>query len=264
MSIDVAIGSIGSSVLAVKVLNAKLPFFYWLILPMCVWIIYTTDHLLDAFKVKDKAVSGRHSFHFRYRKRIMLALFLTAIVSVFLIERNLEKEMVILGLCIYFFILTYLLSNYLASKVFKFFPREVIIAVGYMAGTWGIPLIAKYPFISRYEWLILFNHFIIILSIPLLYSIYEYGADKAGGFISFSTSFGIKTAGILVWVLLGISTLVSGVSFIFFHRHVSGILLMMSGMLLFALVYKRKLMANEKYRTVCDTANFLPFLLLVK
>jgi 4-hydroxybenzoate polyprenyltransferase len=264
LSIDVAIGSIGSSVLAVNVLNVKLPLFYWLILPLCVWIIYTSDHLLDAFKIKDKAISGRHKFHFIHRKKIIFALFLAGMLSVFLIERHLEKEMVVLGFCIYFFILVYLLSNHFANKIFKFLPREVIIAAGYIAGTWGIPLLVKSPFVSRYDWLFLLNHFLIILTIPLLYSIFEYTADESSGFISFSTTFGTKVASILVTVLLVISSLVSGISYIILHNSISIILFAMSGMLFLTLFYRKKLMVDEKYRTICDSTNFLPFLLLIK
>ncbi|MEZ5145535.1 MAG: hypothetical protein R2759_00215 [Bacteroidales bacterium] len=36
---------------------------YWFILPIAVWVVYTSDHLVDAYRLKEKAHTPRHLFH---------------------------------------------------------------------------------------------------------------------------------------------------------------------------------------------------------
>jgi 4-hydroxybenzoate polyprenyltransferase len=263
LSIDVAIGGIGSSVLAVKVVNVNLPTFYWIILPLCIWIIYTTDHLLDAFKIKDNATMERHAFHFVNRKTVSIFLMLASLITMWLIMKNLDIQIIVFGIIIFLFILIYLLANFFASKIFKYFPRELIISIGYMAGTWGVPILYKFPFLNRSDLLFFFNHFIIILSIPLLYSIYEYDADVTAGFISFSTTFGIKVTSLIVQFLLMVSTFISALTYFQYQRVFSLIMVLMAAFLFMALYFRKKLAVNENYRTLSDSVNFLPFLLLI-
>ena len=264
LSIDVAIGSIGSSVFAVKVVDAELPTAYWFILPLCVWIIYTSDHLLDAIKLKEQATMERHYFHFLHLKTIGVFLCLAVILSAILILRYLDKEVMMYGLWIYIFILMYLIVNHFVSRIFKFFPREFIIAFGYMAGTWGIPLLSKYTIISRSDLLFFMNYFIIILAIPLLYSIYEYDADRASGFISFATTFGVKITGMIVLILLTISTFISSVSLFLFQSNLGILMILMAAVLFAVFIFRKQLSVNDKYRSISDSVSFLPFLLLLK
>ena len=259
-----AIGSLGSSILAVKVIGVKLPILYWLILPLCVLMIYTSDHLLDGLKVKDKATMGRHYFHYLHRKTITVFLVLIAALSMVLIMLNLDNHMIFYGFFIYFIILSYILSNHFVNRIFKFFPRELIITIGYMAGTWGFAFLSKYPSIRHSDILIFIDHFLIILSIPLLYSIYEYDADKRDGFISFATTFGIKITGVIAFIILTISVSVSTVYFILNDLFPALILISMAMCLFTVIIFQKKLSSNENYRIIGDSVNFLPFLLLIK
>ncbi|HEY4785821.1 MAG TPA: UbiA family prenyltransferase [Bacteroidales bacterium] len=263
LSLDVALGSIGSSVLAVKTIGVTLPSVYWLILPLCVWIIYTSDHLLDALKVREEATMGRHLFHFIHRKAIAIFLCLAGALAILLILRFLDGNTIIFGAFISFLIFLYLLSNHFASRVFRYFPRELIIAAGYTAGTWGIPILSKYPLINRSDLLFFLNNFLIILSIPLLYSIYEYDADRMAGFVSFATSFGVKITELTVLAILALSSLVSAWSVFFLQENIGFIMLLMTIALLVILFFRRKFSINEKYRIIGDSTTFLPFLLLV-
>lgn len=263
MSLDVALGSIGSSLLAVNVVGVKMPSAYWFILPLCVWIIYTADHLLDTFKIKDKLLGGRHYFHLRHRKLISVLLFSISLLALALIVMLLNMSVIIFGSCICFLILLYLLLNFWKNTIFKFFPREFIISIGYIAGTWGLPLLAKPSPLHRSGLMVLICYFLIILSIPLLYSIYEYDSDKTSGFISFATTFGIETTGIFVKTLLYSSFFLSGVIFMFFFHTTGFMLIIMTLLLLFAVNFRKTLAHNENYRAICDSINFLPFLFLI-
>jgi len=259
----VAIGSAGSSVLAVKVLNVKLPAAYWFVLPLCVWIIYTADHLLDSIKINNQPETGRHYFHFLYRKVLFFLICLLGILSFILILRIFNKDIIIYGSCLFSIILIYLLSNYFIQKIFKFFPRELFIALGYIAGTWCIPLISAYPEIRFIYFLALFNHFLIIFSIPVIYSIYEYMSDTENNSISFTTSFGIKNAKNFVLFTIIFAIVISTASLLFIHQNFYLILLIMEIILFIILISGEKFSKNEYYRTIADSINYLPFLLLI-
>lgn len=258
-----AIGSAGSSVLAVKVLNVKLPAVYWFVLPLCVWIIYTADHLLDAIKIKNRPGTGRHYFHFLNQKVLFFLLCILGILSFILIPGNFNRNIIIYGCCLFSVILIYLLSNYFIQNIFRFFPRELFIALGYIAGTWGIPLITGYPEIRFIDFLVLFNHFLIIFSIPVLYSIYEYKSDMANNFISFTTSYGFKIAKFIEFIIIIFAVVISIISILFIHRNYYLIMLFMGMILFFILISGEKFSRNEYYRTIADSLNYLPFLLLI-
>jgi len=264
LSIDVALGSVASSILAVKVSGARLPVAYWFILPLCVWIIYTADHLLDALKTKENSTMERHFFHYIHRKTFMFFLVLTCLLSILLIINYLGRTAIFFGVIIVSFIIIYLFLNRFRCQLFTFFPKEIVIALGYMAGTWGIPLLLRYSFLNRTDLFIFVTHFLVILSIPLLYSIYEVDADKTAGFVSFATTFGVKTAEIAVSTLLVISSIFS-IVVLFTVHYMSGFILMaMSGSLFVVLLFQNKLGVKDYYRTISDSITFLPFLLLVK
>jgi len=260
LSIDVALGSVGSSVLAGKVVGARLPLSYWLMLPLCVWIIYTTDHLLDARKLKEKALMDRHQFHYVHRRILRMFLGLAMFMSVALML-TLHRHTIVFGACVYLFLLVYFLANQFGKRIFNIFPRELIIALGYMAGTWGIPLLSKYSFINRMDTLFFLNHFLIILSIPLLYSICEYEGDIAGGFVSFSTAFGVHATEVTVSIVLTIATVLSTLSWIEYQRSASIILLLMTLVLAVVFVFRTRLSIG-KLRLISDSVNLFPFLLL--
>lgn len=262
LSLDVVLGSVGSSILAVKVLGVSLPAAYWFVLPLCVWIIYTCDHLLDAYKLQEGAVMGRHYFHHVHRAAIAISLMVAMALTLVLIA-GLGTDVILYGLGIGVLVLAYLLTNHVANGSFKFFPREPIIAIGYMAGTWGVPLLMKYPHIRLSHLLFLCNHFLIILSIPLLFSVYEYEADTLGKFVSFATSFGVDVAETTVVAILTMSMSVSSVSFFAGERVLSAMLFGMALCLMVIVLFRKRLSANENYRAMSDSVNVIPFLLLI-
>ena len=206
---------------------------------------------------------GRHHFHYIHRKGISLFLVFSILISTILIFQHLDKKTIFFGGGLGFLVLSYLLINHYYPEIFRFFPRECIIAIGYMAGTWGIPFISKYPLISRVQVLMLISYFLIIFSIPLLYSIYEYKSDLLNGFISFSTMFGIKIAEYFITLLLVLSVFLSTYSFVLIHQYCNILLVLMAFILLGVTFYRQRLFINEKYRTISEIINLLPFLLLL-
>ena len=206
---------------------------------------------------------SRHYFHVIYRKAMSVLLGLSIIISFVLIFQYLDKKIIIYGLGLGFLVISYLLVNHYFCEIFRFFPRECIIAIGYMAGTWGIPFLLKYTYITKAQVLFLISYFLIILSIPILYSIYEYELDLLNGFISFSTVFGIKIAEYAIYVILTLSVVLSTYSFVLIHQYSYFLILFMGFTLFVEVKFRKRFFLDEKYRTMSESINFLPFILLI-
>ncbi len=81
LSIDVVIGSIFSSYLVVKLLDVEPTWAFWIVLPVSVWIIYTLDHIIDAYRLKKQANTFRHFFHYQYKKTIIVTIAIISILN---------------------------------------------------------------------------------------------------------------------------------------------------------------------------------------
>lgn len=263
LSVDIVLGSIGSSVLAVKVLSTHLPNAYWYALPISVWIIYAFDHLIDALKVGEDTKTEKYTFHYLHWKSICAGVFLAIMLLFTIIIKNLNTKTIEYGLILSFLIFVYILINLFLNSIFKFFPRELIIAIGYIAGTWGIPLMQKYPFIYNEHLIFIINYFFLVLSIPILYSFFEYKYDKYDGIISYSTTFGVKMARFTFQFLIMLSFILSVITLFLFQENTSIIMIWMAISLYIVFFYRKQLSHNAKYKLISDSIFFLPLLLLI-
>ena len=63
LSLDVVLGAVSVGVFATQLLQVKANPYWWIILAVAVWVIYTFDHLVDGFKKKGESTIYRHRFH---------------------------------------------------------------------------------------------------------------------------------------------------------------------------------------------------------
>ena len=66
LSLDVVLGALFTGMMAAKLLNCPLPLAWWIGFPLSVWIFYTADHLMDAYRLGAQAHTDRHLFHYTY------------------------------------------------------------------------------------------------------------------------------------------------------------------------------------------------------
>ena len=109
LSLDVVLGSLAGGIFVVKIFNVYPGFAWWIVLPVSVWIVYTLDHLIDAFKLKNNANTLRHLFHYYYSKQIIFIVILLSVLNLFLISLYLEKQIIYFGLIASVFAVVYLL-----------------------------------------------------------------------------------------------------------------------------------------------------------
>jgi hypothetical protein len=205
LSLDVVLGALASGSMVVWMLRQEMPWIWWLALPMAVWVIYTTDHLLDAYRLKDQAHTERHLFHHRYFRLLLfiwLALLLSCLSWVPLLA---PLPMVYLGLGMGLFAAAHLgLVLWIGSRVSWLFHKELGVALVYAAGVWGGPLVMM-PGPWPGPLLIAFLQFFLLALINLLFfSYYEKQTDQRDGHTSIVLAIGAQNARKVIAVLGGL------------------------------------------------------------
>lgn len=134
MSIDIAIGAVCCSRLLYYILEVNSHWYYDLVLGLTVWIIYTTDHLIDAYLIKKEASSFRHRLHQKHFKLISLISFLALAINAYLTLHYFPVKIIIAGSALLLFVIAHQTLNYFVKSTFFLFGKEVRIALGYSLG----------------------------------------------------------------------------------------------------------------------------------
>lgn len=265
LSIDIAVGACICTLFVAKYLQVKLPFLCVLALGICVWLIYTADHLIDAWKVKHHAHSERHYFHQKHFKSIVVAFVLLLLCSssfLFL----LPKIIIQWGMILLVFVMIYfLLMTFLRPSIL--FQKEGVAAILYASGVFLAPLgLTRQPITTGS--IIIFLQFLGIVYVNLIaFSLFEKDLDETDGHYSFVKQAGVKFTRQL---LIGLSILVI-VSILVFMLYLSPtnslfkveILWLGMSLTMFSIVSKPS--AFEKhdfYRIIGDGIFFYPLVML--
>ncbi len=138
LSLDVVCGVLGGAALAVAVTGAVMPWTWWWVLPAATWVVYSTDHLLDARRVGAAAHSHRHRFYYRHARTLKIC---TAVVGSWTLAGalfSLPAEMLVGGVALGGLSTAYLLAVQRCRS--RWFPKEVVAASVYVAGIWIGPI----------------------------------------------------------------------------------------------------------------------------
>ncbi len=137
LSLDVCIGAMGSGAVAQTICRARMKTAWWWILPLSVWVIYTADHLFDAWKLRGDAVNARHRFHHDHFTALAV-LACVAALTAFLGALYYLRDLVVFGGVIAgsFALLHILLAYWGRVRIGK----EVSVAVIYTFGVWYAPV----------------------------------------------------------------------------------------------------------------------------
>lgn len=199
LSIDVACGAACNSYFFAKAFNVPVSWLALLVLSLSVWILYTTDHLLDAWKMGENANTDRHLFHvrhFRVLSTITCALIIADLILVWLLPGTMIRAGVILGLVagVYFLLIQRI-----------HWAKEFFAAALYTAGIlvpvladWSIPLQNSLPLIFQFYLAALLN--------LILFSWFDYDRDIRQGSFSFVTRVGRDATVVVLFVVFAIQT----------------------------------------------------------
>ncbi len=267
LSLDVVLGAGVSTVFVAKFLVAPIPYVSLLALCACVWLIYTADHLMDAYQLgRSVAHTVRHRYHQTRFKTIALAWGLVALLGVGILF-YLPSKLILYGSLLAALVLLYaLLLKYTALRTW--FPKEIATALFYTTGVF-LPAMASYG--APLPWsasVLFFQYSFLALANLLLFSWFEADTDRQDGHPSFALSAGRPLVRSLIYVCLiavGISSLafLGVVATSELTVAVQGTVLVMALVLLTLTLWPSYFRAQERYRLLGDGIFVLPIIPLL-
>lgn len=267
LSLDVVLGAGVSTVFVAKFLVAPIPYASLLALCVCVWLIYTADHLLDAYALgRSVAHTARHRYHQTRFKTIALAWGVVALLGIGILF-YLPNKLILCGSLLATLVLLYaLLLKYTALRTWL--PKEFATALFY---TTGVFLPAMTTYTTTLPWsasVLFFQYFFLALGNLLLFSWFEADTDRQDGHPSFALSVGRPLVRLLLYGCLtavGISSVVSlgAVATSEVTVAAQGTVLVMALVLLVLTRWSAYFRQHERYRLLGDGIFLLPIVPLL-
>ncbi len=201
LSLDVVLGAAGGGLLAEHATGARLGAAWWLALLATVWVVYATDHLLDARPARGPLLAYRHRLHRRHARELTRALGV-AVALAGGAALALPPRVLAFGAVLLLGTLLYLASA--QGLWLPGLPKEPVAALFYAAGIWGGPLLmAASP--GCWAWLAAGLHALAALLNLVAYGVFESTLDLREGSRSLALAHGRQRvqAGVLAAGALG-------------------------------------------------------------
>ena len=235
LSIDVALGSVCSALFIAKYLNRPVSLLSLFVLALTVWIIYTTDHLLDAHKIKGMAASSRHRFHQLHftglRNGVLFAILFAGACVFFL-----PNEIILAG-CV----LALIVGIYLLFHLYFPFVKEIAVAFLYTAGV-CIPSIQSF---GQMSWTIFTAFFFVALMNLMVFAWFSEHEDRVDGISSLVTILG---GALSRYLIIGLFTAVLALAWIHAFDFAFVCLMIMSCLLLLMVFFAQFFKHHDRYR----------------
>ncbi len=269
LSIDVAIGAMAMSYLFAKVTHVEMKWEIYAVLGVCVWLIYTFDHLLDAKRMKGLAKTRRHRFHQLYYDELLISwlLFFTValLLAIFFLPLVIWKwGMVVVS----FSTLHLVLVHYFGSTKSKLVLKELGGAWNYSAGI----VIAPFALATSFEWVYLLSFlllFLVALFNLVMFSYFDYQKDIKNEYSSIAINYGIVPTRNFMYGLFGMLVVLTSGLLVFVHienfaYYLTTCFLFSIGLFYFLMVVLIDYRSHsETYRKLGDMVFLLPLLLLL-
>lgn len=259
LSLDITLGAVISSLFLARVMEVQVTTSMMLGLAIAIWLIYTFDHLRDAYKAKGKATNPRHAFHQKYFNELVGAAAAVFCVGAYNLEA-LPWATIRLGLVLIVISGLYFVYLMLAKKAIN---KELFAATVYVAGIATAPLSQIESF--QMEWLlVLIVFWMLAYCNLLLIPLYEFEMDQTDQQDSIVTRLGVSRVRTLLIVLLVICTIIT----LFYAYQADSlialpILLLMAFTLMVLLLKPVYFRQYQLYRILSDGIFFLPGILLL-
>ncbi len=188
LSIDIAIGAVMSAVFANTVFRFRAEAWYYLVLFLSVWVVYTADHLIDALKNKEKTFSRRHLFYYRHFRSVVYAIVVLTLAIAHLLYAHFQPVLLGFGLAIGSSSAMYLFFVSRSKRPSLWLMKELYVALIYTAGIWGFPVWMRAPFAWKF-WLFPFRFFLLVFFVLLVYSRYDAEEDRKDGYFGMASAY---------------------------------------------------------------------------
>jgi hypothetical protein len=258
LSLDIVAGALLSALFFARLLHVDVLQYGLIALGLTVWVIYTADHLRDAWNIRGEASSARHRFHqLHFRTLVMFELI--AMLADALVIFFMRKPLLVWGA-----VLAAAVFVYLVIQRYLRFLKEAFVACLYTCGVVlpSITITTDGISISHLLLTVLFG--MIALLNLFIFSWFGYEQDKTDLQSSVVTSLGkIRVAtGIWITALINLLLAVYLISRDFYTDAV--VILLVMNLVLFAVyAFSKNLFVNDRYRLIGDAVFLLPGIYLL-
>lgn len=265
LSLDIVLGALATSVLAARLFEAQPGWAWWAALAMTVWVLYTGDHLLDAWKHRKSGLREMHSYIFRKKGMLIYILGVVTVADLIVVFNFLDPQMLRVALLMAGAVfLFYAMRHIFRSNKFLFIPGEFFVLIIYLAGTWMGPYISRSITPTSDHILILaMMTGVLLLNLGVI-SLYDVKIDSRLGISTLAGTLGKKSTR-TVMISTAIFIFLMALLQFMVHEtarstHFALILAGMAGLLLWVLLSPSLFRKNEVYRLVVDAILFMGLL----
>lgn len=256
LSLDIVLGAIFFLAYLERFFSVSLSWNVYFALGSAIWLIYTSDHLIDGRSV-ETPTSDRHRFHQQYFRPLVVLggiVFAIALLNIYFLNEQIIKNGALLSaICI-----SYLLAVYLVKKLWV---KEVLVALVYAAGIFLAPI--TMAGFDPFAVFLAFQLFVIALLNLLVFSFYDFECDKKDGFNSLVIRLGKQNTNMLIYGLTIALFISIGCLSMIRQMEIQALYFTMATILLAVHVSPRFFRIHNRYRTVGDGVFYLPGLLLL-
>ncbi|MDX1905406.1 MAG: hypothetical protein SF053_00105 [Bacteroidia bacterium] len=262
LSLDVVAGAMASGGMSAWALGVRMPLTWWIALPLGVWAVYTADHLIDAFRLREMAHTERHLFHYHYFGPILTGWVIIVVGGGIYLLGSAPAALLQAGLAGGITSgLHFLLIRLAGGRTSRLLIKELGVGFIYTAGVWGSPGVLFPAAVSAGWWIAAGAFFLVVMFNLLLFSLFELTSDTLDGHTSFVRAIGARSARRLLWGLGVGMTLLAGwlvLTGVPAWTRTGSTLLLMGGVHMGLLATEGWSRQHNRYRYVGDAAFMLP------
>ena len=268
LSFDIVLGALATSCLASRLLEADPGGVWWVALAFTVWLLYTGDHVLDAWRHRKQSSRDMHRFIFRHRKFLLWAMGVIGIGDVFLIFNFLDRSMLKVALVLGGLVLLFYAMRHIFRRNRLFFiPGEAFVLLIYLAGTWMGPFLTRSVSLQTTHGLIVvMMGGVLLLNLGII-SLYDVQIDSRLGISSMAGALGKRiTRNLLLATVVGIFLLAILQFLVYGVDRTLQFAIILSGMtmvMLLVLLVPSLFRKQDAYRLVSDAVLYMGFLSLL-
>lgn len=255
LSLDVALGAVISSAFFGRLLGVGVLPQGFLLLGIIVWLIYTADHLLDAWSMNEAATSERHRFHQKHFISILVTFFFTGVVAIGLIFL-IRIQLITAGIFFGTFVIIYLLVNRWL-KYFKELTGSLLYTGGVLLPAWSLhtqPL-------NQDQLITIVIFALIAFTNMLIFARFSIEEDILNRQKSLATVMGIRSMNTLITIVFAIcfgTMIFEGIR----QFRIELLILFVMELVLLVVFSVRYFRYNDRYRTYGDAIFLVPAILL--
>lgn len=260
LNLDIPFGVLCSSLYAAKLYSINLTSFYFIILFLSVWIVYSIDDLIDGIKSRKDFYNNEYQFHYKNRQILATLIIFAILVCGYLSLTYLETKLLIFGICMILFVTIYFLLNTRLKNSKPFCLKEITIALVYTLGIFGGIIVARGNS-TVFQLLTIFNFLLVAYANVLLFALFDKEKDSYLNFNNLAQQFGISRVNKILTTTLTCSLVLSVFTGIYFKQWNFSLILVLMTISLSIILYKQRYFKNLRYYSIItDSVFVLPIL----